>query len=184
MPRSRLATIVGQQGSPLCSIAIRRIDQKQLDLCASFLSVVPTTCRWDNKRLQLLAAGRLLKQQFTRIMEPRHIHGNKLNERFSASFPDGARETPTQYPIGQRSSQSPYQSLMRPLLAYGQDGGAKNIGEAIKSLADEFQLSEQDRSQLEIVFIGRGLIWIMWALSKKHAVLTLKLRSVGDEPRR
>jgi restriction endonuclease Mrr len=55
---------------------------------------------------------------------------------------------------------------MRPLLAYGQDGGAKNIGEAIKALADEFQLSEQDRSQLEIVFIGRGLIWIMWALSK------------------
>jgi hypothetical protein len=25
-----------------------------------------------------------------------------------------------------------YQTLMRPLLAYGQDGGEKNIGEAIK----------------------------------------------------
>jgi restriction endonuclease Mrr len=33
-----------------------------------------------------------------------------------------------------------YQTLMRPLLAYGQDGAEKNIGEAIKALADEFHL--------------------------------------------
>lgn len=31
-----------------------------------------------------------------------------------------------------------YQTLMRPLLAYGQNGGDKNIGEGIKTLADEF----------------------------------------------
>jgi restriction system protein len=41
-----------------------------------------------------------------------------------------------------------YQTLMRRLLAYGQDGGEKNIREAIKVLADEFQLSDQECSQL------------------------------------
>src|ERR1035437_3554122 len=41
-----------------------------------------------------------------------------------------------------------YQTLMRPLLAYGQDGTEKNIGEAIKALADEFHLTEQERTQL------------------------------------
>jgi restriction system protein len=41
-----------------------------------------------------------------------------------------------------------YQNFMRPLLAYGQDGAEKNIGEAIKALADEFHLTEQERSQL------------------------------------
>jgi restriction system protein len=41
-----------------------------------------------------------------------------------------------------------YQTLMRPLLAYGQDGAEKNIGEAIKALADEFHLTEQERTQL------------------------------------
>jgi restriction system protein len=41
-----------------------------------------------------------------------------------------------------------YQTLMRPLLIYGQHGGEKNIGEAIEAIAKEFQLSEQDRSQL------------------------------------
>ena len=41
-----------------------------------------------------------------------------------------------------------FQTLMRPLLAYGQDGAEKNIREAIKALADEFHLSEQERHQL------------------------------------
>jgi Mrr N-terminal domain len=40
-----------------------------------------------------------------------------------------------------------YQALLRPLLAYGQDGGEKNIREAIKVLSDEFQLTERERSQ-------------------------------------
>lgn len=40
-----------------------------------------------------------------------------------------------------------YQTLLRPLLAYGQDGGEKNIREAIKVLSDEFQLTERERSQ-------------------------------------
>jgi restriction endonuclease Mrr len=31
---------------------------------------------------------------------------------------------------------SDFQTLMRPLLTYGQDGGEKNIREAIKALAD------------------------------------------------
>jgi restriction endonuclease Mrr len=38
-----------------------------------------------------------------------------------------------------------YQTLMRPLLAYGQDGAEKNIGEAIKVLADEFHLGNPDK---------------------------------------
>jgi restriction system protein len=41
-----------------------------------------------------------------------------------------------------------YQTVMRPLLAYAQDGGEKNIGEAIKAIADQFNLSEQERSEL------------------------------------
>lgn len=40
-----------------------------------------------------------------------------------------------------------YQTLLRPLLAYGQDGGEKNIREAIKVLSDELQLTERERSQ-------------------------------------
>ena len=41
-----------------------------------------------------------------------------------------------------------FQTLMRPLLAYGADGGEKNIRQAIKAIADEFKLSEQELSQL------------------------------------
>jgi restriction system protein len=41
-----------------------------------------------------------------------------------------------------------YQTLMRPLLSYAQDGGEKNISEAIKAIADQFNLNEQERSQL------------------------------------
>lgn len=40
-----------------------------------------------------------------------------------------------------------YQTLLRPLLAYGQDGVEKNIREAVKALSDEFSLTEQERSQ-------------------------------------
>jgi restriction system protein len=41
-----------------------------------------------------------------------------------------------------------FQTFMRPLLAYGADGKEKNIREAINAIADEFQLSDQERSQL------------------------------------
>ncbi len=41
-----------------------------------------------------------------------------------------------------------YQTAMRPLLEYAQDGSEKNIGEAIKAIADQFNLNEQERSEL------------------------------------
>jgi restriction system protein len=39
-----------------------------------------------------------------------------------------------------------FQTLMRPLLAYGEDGEEKDLRQAIKALADEFHLTEQERS--------------------------------------
>jgi restriction system protein len=41
-----------------------------------------------------------------------------------------------------------YQTAMRPLLEYAQDGSEKNISEAIKAIADQFNLTEQERSEL------------------------------------
>lgn len=41
-----------------------------------------------------------------------------------------------------------YQSFMRPLLAYGQDGQEKNIRSAISALADEFKLTPEEREEL------------------------------------
>jgi restriction system protein len=41
-----------------------------------------------------------------------------------------------------------YQSFMRPLLAFAADGGEKNITDAIEALATEFNLSPQDREEL------------------------------------
>src|SRR5215203_5929959 len=41
-----------------------------------------------------------------------------------------------------------YQTLMRPLLVYGQDGSEKNIREAINAIADQFHLTEQERGQM------------------------------------
>src|SRR4051812_13890881 len=38
-----------------------------------------------------------------------------------------------------------YQSFMRPLLAFGADGQEKNVNDAIAALADQFQLSDEDR---------------------------------------
>jgi restriction system protein len=67
-----------------------------------------------------------------------------------------------------------FQTLMRPLLAYGQDGGEKNIGQAIKSLADEFQLTEQERSQLlpskKQTTIQNRVYWARFYLDKAGAV--------------
>ena len=42
---------------------------------------------------------------------------------------------------------------MRPLLAYGQDGAEKNIGEAIKVLADEFHLGNPTNRLLDGISI-------------------------------
>lgn len=41
-----------------------------------------------------------------------------------------------------------YQSFMRPLLAYGEDGQEKNINDAITALADEFKLTPDEREEL------------------------------------
>jgi restriction system protein len=67
-----------------------------------------------------------------------------------------------------------FQTLMRPLLAYGQDGQEKNIGEAIKALADEFHLNEQERSQLlpskKQTTIQNRVYWARFYLDKAGAV--------------
>ena len=67
-----------------------------------------------------------------------------------------------------------FQTLMRPLLVYGQDGGEKNIGEAIKALADEFHLTEQERSQLlpskKQTTIQNRVYWARFYLDKAGAV--------------
>ncbi len=41
-----------------------------------------------------------------------------------------------------------YEAFMRPLLAFGADGQEKNINDAIRTIADQMQLSEEDREQL------------------------------------
>lgn len=41
-----------------------------------------------------------------------------------------------------------YQTLMRPLLAFGSDGHEKNINDAIEALADKFNLSPEEREEL------------------------------------
>jgi restriction system protein len=60
-----------------------------------------------------------------------------------------------------------YQTLMRPLLSYAQDGGEKNIREEMKVITSQFNLTRQDLSELvpsgkdtlfANEFIGRELI--------------------------
>src|SRR4051812_5627347 len=67
-----------------------------------------------------------------------------------------------------------FQTLMRPLLAYGHDGGEKKIGEAIKALADEFQLTESERQQLlpskKQTTIQNRVYWARFYLDKAGAV--------------
>ena len=67
-----------------------------------------------------------------------------------------------------------FQTLMRLLLAYGQDGGEKNIREAIKALADEFQLSDQERHQLlpskKQTTLQNRVYWARFYLDKAGAV--------------
>ena len=63
---------------------------------------------------------------------------------------------------------------MRPLLAYGHDGKEKNLREAIKALADEFQLSEQERRQLlpsgKQTALQNRIYWARFYLDKAGAV--------------
>ena len=67
-----------------------------------------------------------------------------------------------------------FQTLMRPLLTYGQDGGEKNIREAIKALADEFHLSEQERNQLlpsgKQTTLQNRVYWARFYLDKAGAL--------------
>jgi restriction system protein len=67
-----------------------------------------------------------------------------------------------------------FQTLMRPLLVYGQDGGEKNIRESIKALADEFQLSEQERHQLlpsgKQTALQNRVYWARFYLDRAGAV--------------
>ncbi len=67
-----------------------------------------------------------------------------------------------------------FQTLMRPLLAYGQGGGEKNIREAIKALGDEFHLSEQERNQLlpsgKQTALQNRVYWARFYLDKAGAV--------------
>jgi restriction system protein len=41
-----------------------------------------------------------------------------------------------------------YQSLMRPLLAFGSDGSEKNINDAINGIANQLDITEDERHQL------------------------------------
>ena len=67
-----------------------------------------------------------------------------------------------------------FQTLMRPLLSYAQDGQEKNIGEAIKALADEFVLSENDRTQMlptgKQTLLGNRAHWARTYLAKADAI--------------
>lgn len=67
-----------------------------------------------------------------------------------------------------------YQSLMRPLLAFGSDGSEKNINDAIKSIADQLKLTEEERNQLlpsgkQPIFSNR-LHWARTYLDKAGAI--------------
>jgi restriction system protein len=67
-----------------------------------------------------------------------------------------------------------FQSTMRPLLAYASDGKEKSIKQAIKDLADQMSLSEEERSVLlpsgvEPIFTNR-VRWARTYLSKADAL--------------
>ena len=73
-----------------------------------------------------------------------------------------------------RTSIPDYQSLMRPLLAFGLDGSEKNINDAIKSIADQLKLTEEERNQLlpsgkQPIFSNR-LHWARTYLDKAGAI--------------
>ena len=67
-----------------------------------------------------------------------------------------------------------YQSLMRPLLAFGADGSEKNINDAIKGIADQLNLTDEERTELlpsgkQAIFANR-LHWARTYLDKAGAI--------------
>jgi restriction system protein len=67
-----------------------------------------------------------------------------------------------------------YQSLMRPLLAFGSDGSEKNINDAIKGIADQLKLTDDERHQLlpsgkQAIFANR-VHWARTYLDKAGAI--------------
>jgi restriction system protein len=67
-----------------------------------------------------------------------------------------------------------YQSLMRPLLAFGADGSEKNINDAIKGIADQLKLTDDERHQLlpsgkQAIFANR-VHWARTYLDKAGAL--------------
>jgi restriction system protein len=67
-----------------------------------------------------------------------------------------------------------YQSLMRPLLAFGSDGSEKNISDAINGIANQLGLTEDERHQLlpsgkQAVFSNR-VHWARTYLDKAGAI--------------
>ena len=67
-----------------------------------------------------------------------------------------------------------YQSLMRPLLAFGSDGSEKNINDAIKGIADQLKLTDDERHQLlpsgkQPIFANR-VHWARTYLDKAGAI--------------
>ena len=67
-----------------------------------------------------------------------------------------------------------YQSLMRPLLACGQDGQEKNINDCIAKLAKQFELTDEERERLlpsgkQTIFANR-VHWARTYLDKAGAL--------------
>jgi restriction system protein len=67
-----------------------------------------------------------------------------------------------------------YQSLMRPLLAFDSDGSEKNINDAIKGIADQLKLTDDERHQLlpsgkQAIFANR-VHWARTYLDKAGAI--------------
>ena len=67
-----------------------------------------------------------------------------------------------------------YQSLMRPLLAFGSDGSEKNINDAINGIANQLGLTEDERHQLlpsgkQAIFANR-VHWARTYLDKAGAI--------------
>jgi restriction endonuclease Mrr len=67
-----------------------------------------------------------------------------------------------------------YQSLMRPLLAFGSDGTEKNINDAIKAIADQFKLTDDERNQLlpsgKQAILANRVHWARTYLDKAGAI--------------
>jgi restriction system protein len=67
-----------------------------------------------------------------------------------------------------------YQTLMRPLLSFAQDGAEKSIGDAIKTLSNEFKLTEEERLQLlpsgKQTLLANRVHWARTYLDKAGAI--------------